>query len=257
MFRKIFWFFIVFIFVANVCFAMNHNLYDSVLKKGKIVVGISFDSKPFGYLDKDGKVKGLEADLAQEIADRLLGEDGKVEFKDVAPQDRISAASSGVVDMVISTMTITSQRKKLVDFSIPYFIAGQAICVRRDGKIDTIYDLINKKVIVILGTTDEKNIKRFAPNVFIIGYNDNSEAIDAFISGEADAITTDDALLQGLVAQDGKYKLLPKRLTKETYGIAFKKSRSTKTFRKKVNQIIKDMKSDGTLQAIKDKWLTD
>lgn len=257
MFRKIFWFFIIFIFVANVCFAKNHNLLDAIIKKDKIVVGTSFDTKPFSYMDTDGKVKGLEADLIREITDRLLGDDGKVEFKNVESQDRISAVSSGDVDMVISTMTITSARKRLVDFSVPYFVAGQAICVRRDNKIDSIYDLINKKVIVVLGTTAERNIKRFAPNVFILGYNDNSEAMDAFIRGEGDAITTDDALLQGLVAQDGKYKLLPKRLTKEHYGIAFKKSRHTKTLRKKVDEIINDMKKDGTLRAITDKWITD
>lgn len=257
MFKKILCFFTIFIFFANVCHAKNHNLLDSIIKKDKIIVGTSFDSKPFSYMDTDGKVKGLEADLAREIADRLLGDGGKVEFKDLEPQDRISAVTSGSVDMVISTMTITFQRKRLVDFSVPYFTAGQAICVRRDSKIDSIYDLINKKVIVILGTTDEHNIKRFAPNVFILGYNDNSEAMNAFINGEGDAITTDDALLQGLVAQSDKYKLLPKRLTKEPYGIAFKKSRHTKTLRKKVNEIINDMKQDGTLRAIEDKWITD
>lgn len=256
MFKKIFLLFIVLILVANICDAKNHNLYDSVMKKDKIVVGISFESKPFGFLDKDGQVQGFEADFAREIAERLLGDSSKVEFKDVKYQDRIAAVSSGAVDMVISTMTITWNRRWQVDFSIPYFVAGQAICVRKDSKIDSIYDLINKKVIVIIGTTGERDIKRFAPNVYILSYNDNSDAMNAFINGEADAITTDDALLQGLVAADDKYKLLPIRLTKEPYGIAFKKSRQTKTMREKVNEIINEMKSDGTLQALKDKWIT-
>lgn len=257
MFKKIFLLLIVFVFVANVCEAKNHNLYGSVMKNDKIVVGISFESKPFGYMDTDGQVKGFEADLAREIAERLLGDSSKVEFKNVESQDRIDAVKSGDVDMVISTMTITPSRKRQVDFSVPYFVAGQAICVRRDNKIDSIYDLINKKVIVIIGTTAERNIKRFAPNVYIQSYADNSEAMDAFIRGEADAISTDDALLQGLVAQDGQYKLLPKRLTREPYGIAFRKSRQTKLLRQKVNEIINDMKSDGTLQTLKDKWIKD
>lgn len=257
MFKKIFLLLIIFIFVANISDAKNRNLYNSVVKKGKIVVGISFDSKPFSYLDKDGQLRGLEVDFAKEIAERLLGDSSMVEFKDVKPQDRIGAVDSGAVDMVISTMTITFNRRRQVDFSVPYFVAGQAICVRRDSKIDSIYDLINKKVIVIIGTTGERDIKRFAPNVFILSYNDNSDAMNAFRNGVADAITTDDALLQGLVAEGGKYRLLPKRLTKERYGIVFKKSRHTKTMREKVNEIIKEMKSDGTLQAIKDKWITD
>lgn len=257
MFKKIFWLLIILIFVVNICHAKNLNLRGSVVKNDKIVVGISFDSKPFGYMDTDGQVKGLEADLAREIADRLLGDENKVEFKEVESQDRVSAIKSGYVDMVISTMTITPARKRQVDFSIPYFVAGQAICVRRDGKIDSIYDLINKKVIVIIGTTGERNIKRFAPNIFIQGYADNSEAIDAFRNGVADAITTDDALLQGLVAEDGEYKLLPKRLTREPYGIAFKKSRHGRSLRKRVNEILQEMKQDGTLRNIVDKWITD
>lgn len=256
MLKKIFLILIFIIFVSGSSFAKNDNtdLYQSVTKKGKIIVGISYDSKPFGFKDSDGRVKGLEADLAREIAKRLLGDTNKVEFKNITSQERINAAASGDVDMVISTMTINSQRKKLVDFSSPYFVAGQAICVKKDSKIDSVDDLINKKIIVIMGTTGEKNIRRFVPSAFIQGYVNNSDAISAFKNNFGDAITTDDSLLQGLVMDNGNYKLLPKKLTKEPYGIAFKKSKATKTLRNKVNKIIDDMKDDGTLQAIKAKW---
>lgn len=256
MLKKIILILIFVVFISGMGFAKDNNadLYQSVTKKDKIIVGISYDSKPFGFKDSDGKIKGFEADLAREIAKRLFGDTNKVEFKNVTSQERINAASSGDVDMVISTMTINSQRKKLVDFSTPYFVAGQVICVKKDSKIDSVYDLINKKIIVIMGTTGEKNIKRFVPTAFIQGYVNNSEAIDAFKNNFGDAITTDDSLLQGLVMDNGNYKLLPKKLTKEPYGIAFKKSKQTKALRNSVNKIINEMKSDGTLQAIKSRW---
>lgn len=256
MFKKIVLFLILTVFTLSVYAANNNNIdsYQSVIKKDKIIVGISYDSKPFGFKDSDGKIKGLEADLAREIAKRLLGNTNKVEFKNTTSQERIPTASSGDVDMVISTMTINSQRKKLVDFSTPYFVAGQVICVKKDSKIDSVYDLINKKIIVIMGTTGEKNIKRFVPTAFIQGYVNNSDAIEAFKNNFGDAITTDDSLLQGLVMDNSNYILLPKKLTKEPYGIAFKKSKQTKTLRNNVNKIIKDMKNDGTLQAIKARW---
>lgn len=257
MLRKVFLLLILIVFVSSNCSAKSDKigLYKSVTQRDKIIVGISFDSKPFGFKDADGQIKGMEADLAREIAKRLLGSKNKVVFKNVTSQDRIKAAMSGDVDMVISTMTITPERKKLVKFSAPYFIAGQAICVKKDSKIDSIYDLMNKKVIVILGTTGEKNIKRIVPNVLIQGYVNNSDAINAFKSGSGDAITTDDALLQGLVMANTNYTILPKRLTKEPYGIAFKKSMYTNSFVHKINKIIKEMRLDGTLQAIKDKWI--
>ena len=252
--KKLLCLFILTIFIASGCGKKNINLYDSIIQKNKMTVGISFDSKPFGFRDTDGQIKGLEVDLAREIAQRILGDGGKVEFKNVNPQERIKAAESGDVDMVISTMTITPQRKKLVEFSAPYFVAGQVICVRKDSGIDSLYDLINKRVIVILGTTGEKNIRHFAPNALIQGYSDNAEALNAFKNGTDDAITTDDSLLQGLVMGNSNYIILPKRLTKEPYGIAFKKSRKTKSFKNSINKIIAEIKLDGTLNAIKDKW---
>ena len=256
MLKKVFWLLLIFLLVISGC-AQKINridLYESIIKKDKIIVGISFNSKPFAYKDSDGKLKGIEVDLAKEIAKRMLGSENKVEFRNVTPQDRIKVAMSEDVDMVISTMTITPQRNKLVYFSEPYFVAGQVICVRKDSKIKTIDDLINKRVIVILGTTGEQNIRRFAPNALIRGYIDNAEAINAFKTGSADAITTDDSLLQGLVMDYRSYVILPNRLTEEPYGIAFKKSENVNSFKRNLNKIINDIKQDGTLDMIKDKW---
>lgn len=256
MLKKILFLFILIILTSTTCYAKSkaNNLYDTVVQRDKIIVGISFDSKPFGFKDSEGQIKGFEVDLARELADRLLGSPDKIVFKNVTSQERIDLAKSGDVDMVISTITITPQRKKLIDFSSPYFVAGQAICVKKDSKIDSIYDLMNKKIIVILETTGEKNIKQFLPNALIQGYISNSDAIDAFKSDGADAITTDDSLLQGLVMDNSDYVLLPKRLTKEPYGIAFKKSRHTKSLRNNVNKIISEMNQDGTMDTIKTKW---
>lgn len=256
MLKKILFLFILIIFTSTTCDAKNksNNLYNTIVNRDKIIVGISFDSKPFGFKDSDGQVKGFEADLAREIAKRLLGSPDKIIFKNVSSQERIDLAKSGDVDMVISTITITPQRKKLIDFSNPYFVAGQAICVKKDTKIDSIYDLLNKKIIVILETTGERNIKQFLPNALIQGYISNSDAINAFINGGGDAITTDDSLLQGLVIDNSDYILLPKRLTKEPYGIAFKKSRHTTSLRNNINRIIGEINQDGTMDTIKTKW---
>lgn len=257
MFKKVLLLLILIIFVSRVCVAKGNkiDLYEAIIQRDKLIVGISFDSKPFGFKDSSGQIKGMEADLVREIAKRILGNKNKVVFKDVTSQERINTVTSGDVDMVISTMTITPQRKKIIDFSAPYFVAGQVICVRKDSKIDSIYDLINKRVIVILGTTGEKNIKQFVPNAFIQGYANNSDAINAFKSGSGDAITTDDSLLQGLVMENADYIILPKKLTKEPYGIAFKKSRHTNSLRHSIDKIINEISLDGTLQTIKNRWI--
>jgi len=244
--------------VCAVCGCANKNkepnLYQAIIQKDKLVVGTSFDSRPFSFKDKDGVIKGVEPDLAREIAARMLGNPDKVEFVDVAPRNRIQAIKSGDVDVVISTMTITSRRKKFVNFSIPYYEASQVICVKKDRKINEPEDLLNKRVIVILGTTGEDNIRQFAPNALIWGFEHSTEAIDAFKNTSADAITTDDSLLLGLVMGNSNYFILPIRLTKEPYGIAYKKSGKTKLFSDNLNKIIQEIISDGTLDSIKEKW---
>ena len=256
MLKKVFWLLILIALVSSGYTNKSNkiNLYESIIQKDKMIVGISFDSKPFGFKDSDGQIKGMEADLAREIAKRILGSENKAVFKNVTSQDRIKEAMSGDVDMVISTMTITPQRKKFVDFSVPYFVAGQVICVRKNSKITSVDDLINKRVIVVLGTTGEENIRRFSPNALIQAYADDSEAINAFKSGSGDAITTDDALLQSFVLGNSDYIILPKRLTKEPYGIAFRKSRQTNSLKHSINEIINEISLDGTLVTIKNKW---
>lgn len=233
----------------------KNNLLSSIVEKDKLIVGISYNSKPFGFKDSDEKIKGFEADLAKEIAKEILGSKDKIVFKNILPKDRVTAVTSGDVDIIISTMTITPERKKIVNFSVPYFTAGQAICVKKDSKIESHYDLINKKIIVILGTTGEKNIKRIVPNALIRGYIDNFEAIKAFKTGSDDAITTDDALLQGLAFENNNYIILSERLTKEPYGIAFKKSSESTSFKNRLNKILNEIKFNGTLQSLKNKWI--
>jgi putative glutamine transport system substrate-binding protein len=257
MLKKVFLLLMLIAFATSSCEAKTNkiDLYKSIIQRDKMIVGISFDSKPFGFKDPDGQIIGMEADLAREITKRILGSKNKIVFKNVTSQDRIKTAMSDDVDMVISTMTITPQRKKIVNFSVPYFVSGQVICVKKDSKIDSLDDLMNKKIIVIFGTTGEKNIKRFAPNALIQGYVHNSDAINAFKRGSADAITTDDSLLQGFVLDNPDYTILPKRLSTEPYGIAFKKSAQTKSLKHNIDKIISEIKNDGTIETIKNKWI--
>ncbi len=248
---------LIFIGIISVVCIRNANkpdLYKSIMKRGKLTVGISYDSKPFAYRDNDGHVYGIDADIAREISRRIFGKDKRVIFKQIAPKERINAIIAGDVDIVISTMTITPQREKFVIFSDPYYIAGQAICVRENSCIRGCSDLNKKKIIVVIGTTAEKNIRDFIPKANVQGYIKRSDAFNAFKHGEGDAITMDDSLLSGFVMEHDGYKILPIRFTEEPYGIAFKKSDETDSLRKNINKILNDIKLDGTFDSIKGKW---
>jgi len=228
---------------------------DKILQRGKIIVGVKYDTKPFGFINEKGKLEGFDIDIAKQIAKYLLGDENKIEFKQVTPSNRILALSSGEVDMIVATMTITKQRKAVVDFSIPYFVAGQAIMVPKNSGIFSMSDLNGKRAIIIFGSTSEKNLRLIAPEAIVTGYRTYTSAYSALKQGRADALTTDDTILSGFALQDPTVKILPKRYSKEPYGVAFKKGKKSDRLKNKVNIVLTDMITSGEMKQLKAKWI--
>lgn len=228
---------------------------DKIIKRDKIIVGVKYDTKPFGYLNEKQQLEGYDIDLARQIAKSVLGDENKVEFRQVTPSNRILSLNSGHIDMIIATMTITPQRQAVVDFSIPYYVAGQAILVPQDSKIKSMNDLNGKRVIIVFGSTAEKNLRSIAPEAVISGYKTYTDAYSALKRGRADAITSDDTILMGIAMQDKSLKLLPKRYSKEPYAVAFKKGAQSDGLRKKVDFTIKSMIETGEVDKLKHKWV--
>lgn len=233
----------------------NLDTLSKIKQRDKVIIGVKYDTKPFGYINENQELVGFDIDLAKAIAKNLLGDENKVEFKQVTPSNRILALNSNQVDMVIATMTITPERKAVINFSSPYYMAGQAVLVPKDSKITSITDLNGKRVIIIFGSTSEKNLRMAAPNATIIGFKTYTSGFEALKQGRADALTSDDSILIGLAMNDPSIKLLPKRYTREPYGIGFKKDISSKRLEECVNTILSGMKSSGELNQIKNKWI--
>ena len=134
---------------------------DTIVERDLLIVGVSSNSKPFGFKSKaSGSYEGFDIDVAMYIAKDIIGNDRKIKFVEVYPNTRIEAVTSGEVDMVIATMTVTPQRQYLVDFTTPYYLAGQTALVKEDSDINTFADLKRKTTIVVLGTTAEKKQKK-------------------------------------------------------------------------------------------------
>ena len=161
------------VFVLTGCSRHNEASEDNdtltqIKKRGELIVGVKYDSKPFGFV-KDGKLQGYDIDIAHLMAKRILGNEKLIRFVEVDAQNRISKLNSGEVDMVIATMSINPKRAEVVDFSLPYYYAGQAIMIRKGTAIKTVGDLNGRRVIIVLGTTGEKNIRFLAPEVILQG----------------------------------------------------------------------------------------
>ncbi len=232
------------------------DLLSKIKLKNKIVIGIKNDSKPFGYVENN-ELKGFDVDIAKSVSARLLGDKtGElIEFVYVTPESRIIDLNSGKVDIIIATMSINSTRSHIVDFTTPYFVAGQALMVKNGSKVNSIESLNTRKVGIILGTTGEKTIRQLAPNATIIGKKNYNDAFNLLSENKVDAVLADDSILYGFIMNRKGYKILPARYTKEYYSIALRKGEETEKLKEELNKHLDFMQQSGRLNRIKEKWI--
>ena len=232
---------------------INDDL-TTIAQRDRLIVGIRNDAPPFGFKDKNGFTVGYDADLARLIAKGILGDEKKVEFVPVTASNRIMKLNSGEVDCLIATMSITTQRQQFLNFSTPYYMAGQAILVRSSSKATSLRDFTGKKLIIVFGSTSEKNLRSNVPEVTVIGYKTYNDAYNALKNGKADGIVADDTVLLGFSTNDKSVKLLPKRYSKEPYAVVFRKDDASINFTNKVNYIVENLQSTGRLNRLQEKW---
>ena len=226
------------------------NTLNDITKRGSVIIGVKTDAYPFGFKDKNGKYAGYDVDLANMIGEKIFGEKGKVKFVPVTASDRMMKLFTEDVDMIIATMSVTPSRLQILDFSNPYYIAGESLLVRKGSKIKGLRDLNGRKAIIVFGTSSESSLRAAVPNVSIIGYKTYAEAVKGLKQGKADAIVSDDTILIGLSLKDGSLVLLPKRYSREPYAVAFRKGQESEDLLRVVNDVIEEASRNGTLQKL-------
>lgn len=257
MLKKIFAVLLITLFVCCGCGKKQQTIendLNKIVEKDKLVVGVRTDAYPFGYLDKKGHYKGYDPAIARTIARGILGSDKKIKFVTVTAADRMMKLYSGDVDMIVATMSVTPKRRQLLDFSDPYYIAGQALLVKKGSKIRTLQDLNKKKAIIVFGSTSENSLRTAMPTLGIIGYKTYEQAYQALKKGKAPAIVSDDTILLGMALKDPTVELLPKRYTKEPYAVAFRKGPESKDLIRAVNYIIETENKNGNLKKLREAY---
>ncbi len=229
------------------------NVIPDIKARGKLIVGVKYNVPLFGQNNPITKrVEGLDADIARALAKSLLGSEDKVELVEAISANRVPFLQEDKVDLVASTMTITDDRKKQIDMSDVYYVAGQSLLVPKGSTIRSVADLAGKTVATAQGSTSEKTLVEKAPTSKPLLFKGYSECFEALKNGQADAMTTDDAILLGFMATaPGKYELVGGQFTSEPYGIGIKKGKPDLTAF--VNAELAKMKTDGRWKAIYDK----
>lgn len=201
--------------------------FDAITERDEVVIGVKEDQPGLGYLDvTTGERTGFDVDIAKWIAASLGYDEDKIEFKPIASANREQALVNGDVDYYVGTYSINDKRKEQISFAGPYFITGQGLLVAADNEdITSEADLTaDTTVCSATGSTPIQNIRDNYPDVPTKEFDLYSACVEALLSGEVQAVTTDQAILIGYAAQDpDNLKVVGEPFTEERYGVGLAK----------------------------------
>jgi glutamine transport system substrate-binding protein len=244
---------LILVLVISACGTSNSAGEKS--KKEKVYkVGVDTTYPPFEY--KDGNdYKGIDIDLIKAIAKK---EGFKIELNPMDFGGIIPAMQANQLDVAIAGMSITDERKKIVDFSDPYFDAGLIVVVKSDNKdIKSADDLKGKTVAVKKGTSGAKYALDNAAKlgIQVVQFNDSPAMFQEVSNGNADALLEDYPVITYAIAQkDLGLKTVGDRLNGDQYGIAVLKGQN-KDVMEKINKGLAELKKDGTYDKIIETYL--
>lgn len=226
----------------------------SIRKRGRLLVGLDIGSNLFSFRDPvTGEIAGFDIDIAGEVARDIFGKPSAVEYRILSSADRIAALQNNTVDIVVKTMTITCERRTLVNFSTTYFIAYQRILAPRQSDIAGPQDLSGKRVCVARGTTSLRKVQEISPPPAIVTVVTWADCLVALQQREVDAISTDDSILAGLVAQDPYLHIVGENMAEEPYGIGINLTNTALV--RFVNGTLERIRADGTWDSLYRRWL--
>lgn len=234
----------------------------AIQTKGKLKVGTREDNVPFGLKNPaTGKFEGFDVDVVREFAIAIFGAEAKadpdkfVEYVPVVSATRIPTLKDNKADIVAATFTVNDERLKEIDFSTVYFRTGQKILVKKsDTTIKEVADLKGKTVCTAKGSTSEKNIAAKNKDAKLLLLDSYAPCLIALQQGSADAVSTDETILFGLVKQDPNTKIVGGYFSDEPYGIGIAKGRTG--FAPFLNKVIADMIADGRWAVLYKKHIT-
>ena len=198
---------------------------------------------------KDGRRTGFDIELAEALAAAMAR---RLEWIDADFKALIPALTSRRADLAVSAIYITDERRKLVDFSDPYFAGGLVVLTTKAGPIKSLKDLEGKKVTVQVGTKSVGYLKDNYPKVERVEVEKNQEMFNLVEIGRADAAVTGKPAAKVFAQAKPALHVLAEQLTTEDYGIAVRKD--APEIREAVNAALKKIKADGTYDKLINKW---
>lgn len=224
---------------------------NAIRSAGTVRIGMLVDFPPFGVLDAAGKPDGYDANVAVALAEHL---GVTAEIVPVTGPNRIPYLLSGQVDVLVASLGITAERAERVDFSTPY--AGIAIAVygATDVAVAGPEDLADKSISVARASTQDTGVTAVAPEgTRIQRFDDDASAVQALMSGQVQTIGLSNVVFSQIAGVAGGRFDKKFDLSSQVQGIAV--APESAALLEEINAFVAAARTDGTLDAIHEKWL--
>jgi polar amino acid transport system substrate-binding protein len=234
-----------------------------IQQRGSLRVGVDTSSLLFSIVDpSSGEFEGFDIDIAKQVAIALFGEatPDTIDFVAIPYSERLNVLTEtegGVpqVDLVADTFTINCRRDAEIDFSAQYFTSSQKLLVPDDSDATAIGDLKpDQKVCAAAGSTSVDNLNALPePHPEVVTVSNQADCLVLLQQGQVDAISTDDTILAGMVAQDPNVKIVGEGFSAEPYGLGLPPGHPE--WVRYVNSVLDKVRTSGLWDQLYDHWL--
>ena len=222
----------------------------TTVEAGKLTMATNAAFPPYEMTTDAGDFEGIDIETAQAIAEKLGLE---LQIDDMDFDAALLSVQQGKADIVMAGVTVTDERKAVMDFSDSYATGIQSIIVPEGSDIASPDDLAGKKIGTQRGTTGYIYCSDDFGDENVVAYDDGLTAVQALNNGQVDAVVIDNAPAQEFIAANPGLKILDTSYAEEDYAIGMAKNSPLEDA---VNSVLEELKADGTLQAIVDKYIT-
>ena len=223
----------------------------STVEPGKLIMSTNAAFPPYEMTTDSGEFEGIDIETAQAIADKLGLE---LQIDDMDFDAALLAVQQGKADMVMAGVTVTDERQNVMDFTDSYATGIQSIIVKEDSDIASVDDLAGKKIGTQRGTTGYLYCSDDFGDENVVAYDDGLTAVQMLNNGLVDCVVIDNAPAKEFIAANPGLKLLDTAYVEESYAIGVGKGNTE--LKDAINTALEELKADGTLQAIVDKYIT-
>ena len=223
----------------------------TTVEAGKLIMATNATFPPYEMTTDAGDFEGIDVEIAGAIAEKLGLE---LQIDDMDFDAALLSVQQGKADIVMAGVSVTEDRLLVMDFSDSYATGIQSIIVPEDSDIASADDLAGHMIGCQRGTTGYIYCSDDFGDESVTAYDSGLTAVQALVNGQVDCVVIDNAPAQEFVAANPGLKILDTSYVEEEYAIGMGKGNTAML--EAVNGALADLKEDGTIQAIVDKYIS-